>query len=223
MSYSLPQYRQLAFPRPLKLENPITCILAAVVRAETISNTTNIHNEGKGILKVKGFLRLTGFFELLAGALLLEYGNALLTVPQCPALPHCGGPLPNPGPYNTVGLVFVVVGLIQIAASFFIGRNRKLKPDAVANTGSSSSKPPDKYVAITNTQVQLRRLPKPDHRLYQNPEADVDELPASFEELEPSRLFNAGGFQIWILTLIVAAVPVLFYCTSWHRRLNSKM
>ena len=104
----------------------LNCILSAVARVETISNTMNMHNEVKGVLNVKQFLRVTGFFELLFGALLLEYGNALLRVPQCPAMRTCGGPLPDPSLYNTVGLALVVIGLIQIAASFYIGRNRKL-------------------------------------------------------------------------------------------------
>lgn len=84
-------------------------------------------------LKVEGFLRLTGFFELLIGGLLLQYANALLSVHQCPAVPRSCGPVPDPGPYNTVGLVLVVIGLIQIAASFYIARTHSPTQRAVAN------------------------------------------------------------------------------------------
>jgi hypothetical protein len=85
-------------------------------------------------MKTESLLRVTGFFELLAGALLLEYGNALLRVPQCPAVPGRGcAPLPDPGLYNTVGLVLVVIGLIQIAASFYIARTHSPTQRAVAN------------------------------------------------------------------------------------------
>jgi hypothetical protein len=72
-------------------------------------------------LKVKGFLRLTGFFEMLVGVLFVGYAQT--PPPLCPAvgLGSGCGPLPDYGLYNTVGWVLVVTGLIQIAASFYIG------------------------------------------------------------------------------------------------------
>ena len=91
---------------------------------------------------------MTGFFELLVGVLLVQYAQAASVMPQgpqCPAVPvvpPCGGPLPDYGLYDTVGLVLVVIGLIQIAASFYVGRNRKLKPDAVANAGAIKDQTP---------------------------------------------------------------------------------
>ena len=84
-------------------------------------------------MKVEGFLRLTGFFELLVGVLLLEYANAASVLPQCPVGAGCGGPLPDYSLYNTVGLVLVVIGLIQIAASFYIAHTRSPTQRAVAN------------------------------------------------------------------------------------------
>jgi hypothetical protein len=134
MSYSLPQYHQVAFPTPLKLENPTTCISAAVVRAETISNTTNIHNQVTGILKVHEFLKVTGFIELIVGVLLVGYAQAQSVIPQCPAVPGCGGPSPDYGLYNAVGLVLVVIGLIQIAASFYMARTHSPTQHVVADS-----------------------------------------------------------------------------------------
>ena len=93
-------------------------------------------------MKVERLLRVTGFLELLVGVLLVEYAGAASVLPSCPAVPGCGGPRPDYGLYNTVGLVLVVIGLIQIAASFYVGRNRKLKPDAVANAGAIKDQTP---------------------------------------------------------------------------------
>jgi len=83
-------------------------------------------------LKVEGFLRLTGFFELLGGVLLIEYAGAQQTPSQCPLAGGCGTPI-DYGLYNTVCLVLVVIGLIQIAASFYIARTHSPTQRAVAN------------------------------------------------------------------------------------------
>ena len=84
-------------------------------------------------------MRLTGFLELLAGVLVL---GSEPPIPQCP-VSGCGPPF-NYGLYNTVGWVLIVIGLVQIAASFFIGRNRKSKPDVLANTGAIEDQTPPK-------------------------------------------------------------------------------
>jgi hypothetical protein len=81
-------------------------------------------------LKVEGFLRLTGFFELIVGVLMILYAQS--PVPSCPVGAGCG-PLPDYGLYNTVGLVLVVIGLVQIAASFYIARTHSPTQRAVAN------------------------------------------------------------------------------------------
>jgi uncharacterized protein YjeT (DUF2065 family) len=78
-------------------------------------------------LKVEGFLRLTGFIELIVGVLMILYAQSPLPSSSCPVGAGCGGPLPDYGLYNTIGLVLVVIGLIQIAASFYIGRNRAIE------------------------------------------------------------------------------------------------
>ena len=84
-------------------------------------------------MKVERLLRVTGFLELLVGVLLVEYAGAASVLPSCPAVPGCGGPRPDYGLYNTVGLVLVVIGLIQIAASFYIARTHSPTQRAVAN------------------------------------------------------------------------------------------
>jgi len=72
-------------------------------------------------MKVEGFLRLTGFFEAFAGVLVLESEPPLPSL-LCP-VSGCGPPF-DYGLYNTVGWALIVVGLIQIAASFYVARIR---------------------------------------------------------------------------------------------------
>jgi hypothetical protein len=95
-----------------------------------VENTTNVHHQGTGdvSLKVEGFLRPTGFFELLVGVLIRESEPP---IPQCPGS-GCGVPF-DYGLYNTVSLVFVVIGLIQIAASFYIAHTHSPTQHAMAN------------------------------------------------------------------------------------------
>ena len=84
-------------------------------------------------MKVEGFLRLTGFFESFVGALLVEYAQTPAPS-SCPVVGSgCGGPLPDYGLYNTVGLILVVIGIIQIVASFYIARTHSSTQRAVAN------------------------------------------------------------------------------------------
>jgi hypothetical protein len=113
-----------------------------------------------GSMKVEGFLRLTGFFESLAGVLVLEYAGSQQVPTECPALPTpCGGPTIDYGLYNTIGWALVVIGLIQIAASFYIGRNRKSKPDAVANTRPIKDQtPPTSSTSSPAKREEIRRL-----------------------------------------------------------------
>ena len=82
-------------------------------------------------LKVQGFLRVTGFIEMFVGVLFLEYAGSY-PPPSCPVAVSCGPPFDN-GLYNSVGWVLIVIGLIQIAASFYIGRTRSPTQRAVAN------------------------------------------------------------------------------------------
>lgn len=73
-------------------------------------------------MKVEGILRATGFFELIAGALLIVYAEGNSYALQCPAFTHPCGPQLDVDLYNAVGLVLLLIGLIQIAASVYISR-----------------------------------------------------------------------------------------------------
>jgi len=89
-------------------------------------------------LKVEGILRVTGFFELFVGVLLIVYAESHSYVLQCPAFTHPCGPPPDVGLYNTIGLVLVLIGLIQIAASFYIARTHPPAQYAVANSSTGT-------------------------------------------------------------------------------------
>ena len=83
-------------------------------------------------MKVEGFLRVTGFIESFVGVLFIEYAGSHLVPSSCPVTVSCGSPF-DYGLYNSVGWVLIVIGLIQIAASFYITRTHSPTQHAVAN------------------------------------------------------------------------------------------
>jgi hypothetical protein len=109
--------------------------------------------------KVQGLLRLTGFFEAFAGVLLVEYAESHAVPSSCPVAVSCGPPF-DYGLYNTAGWVLIVIGLIQIVASFFIGGNPKPKPDVVATAGAIKDQtPPASSSSLKEAQKGWRGRP----------------------------------------------------------------
>ena len=65
--------------------------------------------------------------------LLVEYAQTQSHYYQMCEGPGCGGLLPDYGLYNAVGLVLVAIGLIQIAASFYVARTLSPTQHAMVN------------------------------------------------------------------------------------------
>ena len=89
-------------------------------------------NAGGSVLEGRGIPKTDWILRIVSGILLIEYAGAQQTPSQCPLAGGCGTPI-DYGLYNTVGWVLVVIGLIQIAASFYIARTHSPTERAVAN------------------------------------------------------------------------------------------
>ena len=65
---------------------------------------------------------------------MMLYGTSVGFLPQCLVEGCVGLAIPNYGPYNPVGFVFVIMGPVQIVASVYISLTHSPTPHAVANS-----------------------------------------------------------------------------------------